>query len=150
MTHVTEIDAVVCETHVDARPETVFAFFTQADKLVRWMGSSAELEPTPGGVYAVDLNARDRARGNYLEVVPFQRVVFSFGWEGDALPRPGASTVEVTLTPDGGGTHVRLVHRGLASREVADQHRAGWDLYLARLAIAATGGDAGPDPNGGT
>jgi hypothetical protein len=55
--------------------------------------------------------------------------------------------VEVTLAPDGDGTHVRLVHRGLMTSEMREQHRVGWQLYLPRLAQSATGGDPGPDPN---
>jgi hypothetical protein len=36
------------------------------------------------------------------------------------------------------------VHRGLPDDAVAD-HTGGWDTYLGRLAVVATGGDAGPD-----
>jgi uncharacterized protein YndB with AHSA1/START domain len=138
----------VCETRVAARPETVFAFFTQPDKMVRWQGVRVDLDPRPGGVYAVDMSAQARVRGTFLEVVPFSRIVFTWGWEGDEvnLP-PGSSTVEVTLTPDGDGTHVRLVHRGLTTPVMRDQHRDGWQMYLGRLGIAALGGDPGPDPN---
>ena len=148
MTNITDIDAVVSETRIAAPPETVFAFFTQPEKLVRWQGATAQLDARPGGVYAVDYNLTVRARGTFLEVVPYSRIVFSWGWEGDtdACP-PGSSTVEVTLTPDGDGTHVRLVHRGLRTSDVRDLHRQGWQLYLPRLATAAAGGDPGPDPN---
>jgi uncharacterized protein YndB with AHSA1/START domain len=46
------------------------------------MGVEATLEPKPGGVYRVNANGKDIARGKFLEVVPHSRVVFSFGWEG--------------------------------------------------------------------
>ena len=36
------------------------------------------------------------------------------------------------------------MHRGLPDGAVGD-HTSGWDHYLERLAIAASGGDAGPD-----
>jgi hypothetical protein len=36
------------------------------------------------------------------------------------------------------------VHRGLPDDAVSD-HTHGWDHYLTRLSIAATGGDAGVD-----
>ena len=32
---------VVREVHVDARPETVFAFFTDPGKMTRWKGEPA-------------------------------------------------------------------------------------------------------------
>jgi Activator of Hsp90 ATPase homolog 1-like protein len=54
----------------------------------------------------------------------------------------------VTLQPDGSGTLLRLVHRGLPAGEV-EQHAHGWDLYLGRLVTAGAGGDPGPDPNAG-
>jgi uncharacterized protein YndB with AHSA1/START domain len=139
----------VCETHIAARPETVFAFFTDPEKMVRWKGTRAHLDARPGGVYSVDMNPTTRVRGTYLELQPPSRVVFTWGWADDdahGLP-PGSSTVEVTLTPDGEGTHVRLVHRGLTTVQMREMHRVGWDLYLPRLAIAASGGEAGPDPN---
>jgi uncharacterized protein YndB with AHSA1/START domain len=144
---VSEINAVVSEIRISAPPETVFDFFVDPTKMARWMGSRVEVDPRPGGAYALDINAQARARGAYLEVVPPSRVVFTFGWEADQAVPPGSSTVEVTLTPDGDGTHVRLVHRGLTVPEMREQHRHGWQHYLARLGIAAAGGDPGLDPN---
>jgi hypothetical protein len=71
--------------------------------------------------------------------------VFSWGHAGsDRLP-PGASMVEVRLSPAAGGTQVEIVHRGLPGPEVAG-HARGWPHFLARHAIAAAGGDPGPDP----
>jgi uncharacterized protein YndB with AHSA1/START domain len=145
---VSDIDSIVCETTIAAPPETVFSFFTDPDLYVRWMGAQAQLDPRPGGTYAVDINSASRARGTFVEVVPHSRILFTFGWEGDDQPvPPGASTVEVTLTAVPDGTHVRLHHRGLLQIEARNQHHEGWLLYLSRLKIAAAGGDAGPDPN---
>ena len=87
------------------------------------------------------------ARGEFVEIDPPRRVVFTWGWEGmDAVP-PGSSTVEVTFEPDGDATILRLVHRGLPSAEEVQQHSHGWDMYLGRLVVAGAGGDPGPDPN---
>jgi uncharacterized protein YndB with AHSA1/START domain len=87
----------------------------------------------------------DIARGEYVEIVPHSRVVFTWGWENSPIP-PGSTTVEISLTPDGDGTIVRLRHTGLASEAVL-QHDQGWNHYLSRLVIAAGGGDPGPDPH---
>src|SRR5262249_25729422 len=144
---VSNIDAVVCEIRIDANPQTVFAFFVDPNKMVRWIGSHVDLEPRPGGACAIDMNPHIRARGEYVEIVPHSRVVFTWGWLGDEVVPPGSSTVEVTLTPEGDGTHVRLVHRGLLTADMREQHRTGWQLYLPRLALAAVGGEPGPDPN---
>jgi hypothetical protein len=58
----------------------------------------------------------------------------------------GSSTVEIELVPNGMGTTLRFAHRGLPSDEAAQSHAHGWDHYLERLAVAARGGDPGPDP----
>ena len=83
--------------------------------------------------------------GEYVEVVPLQKVVFTFGWEQDGhqIP-PGSTTIEISLHPEGDKTRVRLVHRGLPDDAISD-HGRGWAHYLGRLAITATGGDAGAD-----
>lgn len=79
---VDERSAITREIRVAARPETVFAFLTDPAKMVRWMGGRVELDPRSGGVYRVEINTRDIARGEYVEVVPHRRVVFTWGWEG--------------------------------------------------------------------
>jgi uncharacterized protein YndB with AHSA1/START domain len=136
------------EVNIDASPETVFEFFTDPAKMVRWKGAQATLDPRPGGVYRVEMNEQAIVLGEYVEVDPPNRLVFTWGWEGDsAFTPPGSSTVEITLTPTADGTLVRLVHTGLPSAESAEAHGHGWDQYMPRLAIAATGGDPGPDPN---
>jgi uncharacterized protein YndB with AHSA1/START domain len=141
----TDTTAVTHEVHIEAEPETVFAFFTDPDKMIQWKGRRAELDPRPGGVYRVDVTGDHVARGEYVELDPPHRVVFTWGWEGgDAVP-PGSSTVEITLTEQAGGTLVRLEHRDLPETERAP-HGHGWDHYLERLVVAAGGGDAGPDP----
>ena len=142
----TEATAVTHEVHIEAEPETVFAFFTDPDKMIQWKGRQAELDPRPGGVYRVDVTGEHVVRGEYVELDPPHRVVFTWGWEGeDAVVPPGASTVEITLVEREGGTLVRLEHRDLPETERAP-HSHGWDHYLPRLAVAAAGGDAGPDP----
>jgi len=133
------------EIRIEARPETVFAFFTDPEKMIRWKGIQATLDARPGGIYRVDMNGKDVARGVYLEVEPPTRVVFSWGWESEEshLP-PGSSRVEITLTPDGDGTRVRLRHLDLPKTHVAD-HAAGWDTTCAAVEAGA-GRDPGPDP----
>ena len=139
-------EAVERQVRVAASPETVFSYFTDNQKMVEWKGFSATLDPRPGGVYRVEISDKNIARGEYVEVVPYSKVVFTWGWEGDGAPvPPGSTTVEVTLIPDGEHTIVRLRHYGLPV-EARDVHGEGWDHYMPRLAMAATGVDPGPDP----
>jgi uncharacterized protein YndB with AHSA1/START domain len=71
--------------------------------------------------------------------------VFTWGWEGSTTVPPGSSRVEVTLTPDGDGTILRLVHSGLPHAESILDHTQGWERYLDRLGTVAAGGDPGAD-----
>ena len=134
------------EVRIDAPADVVFEFFVDPEQMVRWMGVDADLDARPGGVFKVNVTGQDVARGEYVEVSPNERVVFTWGWETEANPvRPGSSTVEVTLEPDGPATLVRLRHLGLPGGP-DDRHAEGWDHYLGRLGVAVAGGDAGPDP----
>jgi uncharacterized protein YndB with AHSA1/START domain len=136
------------EIRIDAPPEAVFAHFTDPAKMVRWMGSDATLDPRPGGICRVNFVrelGEATATGEFVEVVPYSRVVFTWGWERDLFGVPPASTrVEVSLDPDGSGTLVRLVHHELPEEGV-EAHAAGWPRYLSRLSLVAAGGDPGPD-----
>ena len=141
-----DTDAVEQTVRIAARPETVFPFFTDPEKMTQWKGTWATLDPRPGGIYRVNVTGTAIARGEYVEVNPFTRVVFTWGWEGEgASVPPGSSTVEINLTPDGDGTIVRLRHYGLSAEDGAE-HLEGWTHYLGRLSVAAEGGDPGPDP----
>jgi uncharacterized protein YndB with AHSA1/START domain len=113
------------EILIAAPPDVVFPYFTDAERMCRWMGVSAELDARPRGVFRVDVNGRDIARGEYLEVVPYSRIVFTWGWEApDHEVPPGSSRVEVTLHPAPEGTVVRLRHRGL-SEAMREAHGHG-------------------------
>src|SRR5215207_2213821 len=126
-----EASAIERELRIEASPEVV--------------GRVAQLDPRPGGIFRCEIGFEHVARGEYLEARPGRRVVFTWGWEGDEeLVPPGSSTVEVDLIRDGAGTLLRFVHRGLPPESV-DGHGVGWDHYLARLRVTASGGEPGPD-----
>src|SRR6476659_4137089 len=113
---------------IEASPEVVFAHLVDPVRMVNWMGQRADLEPTPGGRFAVDVNDV-LFRGEYLEVDPPHRVVVSWGMLGSADLPPSSSRVEFTLTATGHGTALRLVHSGLPDSR-ARTHAAGWTNYL--------------------
>ena len=133
------------ELKIDADAATVFAFFTDPQHLVRWMGVSADVEPRPGGLYLLEVHEGHFARGEFKEVVPVSRLAYTFGWQDRADIPPGSSMVEIDLTPINGSTMVRFRHSGLPPAAVPD-HTSGWNHYLDRLILAASGRDPGPDP----
>jgi uncharacterized protein YndB with AHSA1/START domain len=136
-------EPVRASIHIEAPPESVYEHFVKPEAMVLWMGEYAVLEPEPNGRFEVDVQGAP-VRGRYLDLEPPNRLVISFGYAGsDSLP-PGASTVEVRLIAEAGGTLVELEHRDLPDEEAAG-HVRGWDHYLPRLATVAAGGDPGPD-----
>jgi uncharacterized protein YndB with AHSA1/START domain len=132
------------EKRIAARPSDVYAYLTDSVRWARWQGSSAEIEPIPGGLVRLAMGNEATAEGRFVELIPDQRVVFTWGWQGSPTLPPGSSTVEIELAPDGDGTLVRLTHRGLPPEDRA-VHEIGWEHYLPRLAVAAEGGDPGAD-----
>jgi uncharacterized protein YndB with AHSA1/START domain len=139
------------EMQIAASPETVWEFLVDPEKLARWKGRLAEtFEPRPGGAYRIEVVPGHVAAGEFVELDPPRRIVYTWGWEPDGdgpnVVPPGSSTVEIELVPDGAGTRLLFTHRDLPTRESADRHAHGWHHYLERLAVAAGGGDPGPDP----
>jgi uncharacterized protein YndB with AHSA1/START domain len=130
---------------VEAPPARVYELLTDAELLVEWMAPVVELDPRPGGVVTWAHVNGDRVVGEFVELVPGRRVVFTFGWDReDVRVPPGSTTVAIDLRAHDGGTMLRLVHSGLAG-PMADAHGGGWENYLARLAAVAEGRDPGPD-----
>ena len=142
---VTDTDIVVQEVLISASPETIFEFFTDPQKMTRWKGRTAELDPRPGGIYRVVMTDVAIAHGEYVQLVPNERIVFTWGWEGDGPVQPGSSTVEITLTPDNDKTRLTLIHKDLPADQLAP-HDEGWSHFLPRLVTVLEGGDPGPDP----
>jgi uncharacterized protein YndB with AHSA1/START domain len=133
--------------HIAATPETVFPYFTDPARYAQWMGNDATLDPVPGGTYRVSMRDGVEAAGEFIEVDPPHRLVFTWGWTHDHAVAAGTTRVVVTLEEEDGGTRVLLRHHDLPDAEQLGHHRKGWELYLARLAILVPGGDPGPEPN---
>jgi uncharacterized protein YndB with AHSA1/START domain len=104
--------------------------------MLAWIGQHAELDATPGGVFAVDIDGTP-VRGEYLEVDPPHTVVISWGVLGNEQLPAGSSRVEFRLTPTTAGTRLDLSHTGLPAVE-QPSHAIGWRHFLTRLAHAAT------------
>jgi uncharacterized protein YndB with AHSA1/START domain len=124
-------DAVVAGVRIEATPDVVFPYLTDASLMVRWIGEWAELDPVPGGAFALNIESA-LARGTFLVVEPPHRVVFSWGSPGSETMPAGSTTVEITLTADGDETIVELFHRGLPV-DKHESHIHGWTTFLGRL-----------------
>jgi uncharacterized protein YndB with AHSA1/START domain len=136
------------EIQIAAPPATVFAFLTDPQKIVSWMGLEASTELHPGGLFylkGVTGDLARAARGAFREVVPVHRLAYSFGWEGGEEVPPGSSLIEIDLIDKDSGTLLRMTHSGLPNAAQCASHNEGWAHYLGRLACAAAGKDPGAD-----
>ena len=131
--------------HVAATPEEVWPYLTDGSLWSRWQGAGATVEAVPGGIYRMRMADGSEASGRVVDVEPHRRMTFTWGWTGAPFElTPGSTTVEITLEPQDNGTLIRLVHRDLPA-PLIEPHAIGWEHYLGRLAIVATGQDPGVD-----
>lgn len=105
--------------------------------------SGAEMDVRPGGEYRVTIERPPEAPGTtylvgtYLEVVPPERLVYTFGWEGTPYLEQLEdvdSRVIVQFRDLGGSTEVSITHERLDTEELRAFHRWGWAGALERLA----------------
>lgn len=144
--------AIQIERRMPGPPETVFVHFTDADLHLKWLGTSVELDPRPGGAYVVTFGEFGQIRGQYLELDPPHRLVLLWGWldgGGTAMSqvRPSSTRVEIDLIPEGAETIVRVRHLGIPA-DVTATVTWGWTTYFDRLAMACGHGALAPDPFG--
>jgi uncharacterized protein YndB with AHSA1/START domain len=125
---------------INASPETVWAYWTDPERMCAWWAAAAELDPRPGGICRVDSKSGGIMQGEFVELVPFERLVFTFGWEpaegAPAVP-PRSTRVEVRFVADAGDTIMTLRHSGIPASE-AGRHHEGWDYFLPLLVEAAS------------
>ena len=124
-----------------AAREEVFRAWTEADLVRQWFkprgGSSpgAEMDVRVGGRYRWAMKLLGHvyyAVGEYIEVDPPKRLVFTFGWER-ALVRLTDSVVTVEFIDRAHETEVVITHERLPSRGQRALHAAGWRVCLSNL-----------------
>jgi uncharacterized protein YndB with AHSA1/START domain len=138
MTRIDSSETLTKELFIACRPETLFKFFIDPEKMIRWMGTNVILEPKIGGKYRIDINGSDIALGEYIELVHNEKIVMTFGWEKSKLVPPGSSTLEFLLTPKDNGTLLLLTHYDLPAEEIAS-HQKGWAHFMTQLQLIAEG-----------
>jgi uncharacterized protein YndB with AHSA1/START domain len=126
---------------IKAAPAKVFEAWTQPEVLALWWGphhthvTEAEIDAREGGrfriVLAEESGTQHEVSGTYAEIVPEQRLVFSWAWT-NAPER--VSRVTVVFRPIPEGTEVTLTHDRFADEGTATRHRRGWTESLDRLA----------------
>jgi uncharacterized protein YndB with AHSA1/START domain len=118
---------------IQASPETVFRFFTDSARWAKWWGAGSSIEARAGGKVLICNPGGIQTLGEVLEVVPPERIVFTYGFaSGEPIP-PGSSRVTISLEPCEAGTRLHLLHE-FPEAAVRDEHVQGWRYQLALFA----------------
>ena len=92
-------NAVEVSVYIAAEPETVFPYFIDPGRYVQWMGRDATLEAVPGGSYRIFMREGVEAVGEFVEIDPPRRVVFTWGWTTTPPSRPAPRAWSSRCTP---------------------------------------------------
>lgn len=101
------------EIYIDAPPKAVYRTLTSPVNIVRWMPPHIRLGRHAYRAWRIDVNGRPMVRSRPLKLIPDRKVMFAWGC---AVRRRFAiidSLVVISLTPQGDGTRVHLIHRKL-------------------------------------
>jgi uncharacterized protein YndB with AHSA1/START domain len=127
----------------NAPRERVFRAWTDAQELACWFAPSPDytivvpqLELREGGRYVIEMHHKagnvHRAGGTYREVLPPEKLSFTWQWLGNESAVE--SVVSVYFRDLGKTTEIRLTHELLPSAEEREQHSQGWNGCFEQLA----------------
>jgi uncharacterized protein YndB with AHSA1/START domain len=129
---------------IDVPRDRVYAAWTDPGLAKQWWGPEVcqthELvcEGRPGGTFRWVLSAPDgermTAHGEFRDVIPGRKVVYTWQWADDPDWENTESLVTVEFREiDKTRTELRLTHEKLPSRQSRDNHTAGWSSALDKL-----------------
>jgi uncharacterized protein YndB with AHSA1/START domain len=128
---------------INVPADRVYEAWTDPAQLRQWFGPenvrtrNITADVRVGGKYRWDLTSPEgeemSAFGEYKELVPGKRIVFTWRWDDDEAWENRTSVVTIKLFERPGGTELRFRHEQLPSEESRDRHNDGWNSLLDRL-----------------
>jgi uncharacterized protein YndB with AHSA1/START domain len=125
---------------IKAKRERVYAAWTDPELMKKWFAPgtmtvpAAEANAIEGGQYHIQMRKESgelhTAYGEYQQIIPQQKLVFTWGWEG---PNHYETLVTVEFNDKDGGTEVILTHERFKDAEDARHHTEGWQGCLESL-----------------
>ena len=124
-------------------PEKLYRAFLQPHALSKWLPPHGytchvhQLDAQAGGRFRITFcnfstNHEVSFGGEYLELVPNERIRYTNQFEDPSLP--GALTVSVTLRAAWGGTDLSIVQDGIPQMIPLEMCYLSWQESLAQLA----------------
>jgi glutathione S-transferase len=128
---------------INAPRDCVYTAWTDPAQLKEWFGPenvrtrNFTADARVGGKYRWDLINEEgedmTISGEYRELVPAKKIVFTWKWDDDEAWTNTDSVVTVELSDRDCGTELRLIHEKLPSEESRDRHNEGWNSVLDKL-----------------
>ena len=131
----------VIERDLPGSPVHAFRFWSEHARKRQWTSCHPDwtvledvLDVRVGGRYRISFNSGDgnynEVGGVYREVVPNERLVFSWAWHSTPERE---SLVTVSIKPDGAGTLLTFRHEQFADETARDNHQRGWTEFFVNL-----------------
>ncbi len=128
---------------VRSDPERVYRAFLDADAMAKWIPPYGftctvhHMDAQVGGTYRMTFTNFGTGNGHsfggeYLELVPFEKIRYSDRFDDPNLP--GEMQTTVTLTPVSCGTELNIVQEGIPEAIPPEMCYLGWQESLAQLA----------------
>ena len=129
---------------IDAAPAEVFRAFTDPALMQQWWGPPGyttprcDMDVRVGGRYHLTMASEKGPEhdlcGEYREIVPDQRLVYTFVWQdGDYAHHEMLVTLE--FRPAGDRTELHFTQVKLPSEKARDEHDHGWSGSFDRLTV---------------
>lgn len=134
---------LLIERVFNAPRELVFQAWTDPEHIRQWFGPrdyparEMTMDVRPGGRWRGCLRSTETGNdlwlgGVYREIVPPERLVFTFAWEEEG-ERGLETLVTIAFTERGGKTHMVFRQAPFQSDSERDGHRGGWTSTFDRL-----------------
>jgi uncharacterized protein YndB with AHSA1/START domain len=129
------------ERTFNAPAQRVFEAWTSPEVMRRWWHvgrdwetSVAEVDLRVGGAVRVMMRDPEKGKeygggGQYLEIDPPRRLVFTWYWDGNDTRQ----IIEIDFEEADGVTTVRFTHRDLWNEEAVRDHEDGWSKCFDNL-----------------
>ncbi|MBU0620765.1 MAG: SRPBCC family protein [Gammaproteobacteria bacterium] len=126
-----------------AKPERIYKAFLNAEAMAKWLPPYGftctvhHLDARVGGAFRMSFTNFTTGNGHsfggeYLELVPSQKISYSDKFDDPNLP--GMMKTTVTLTPVSCGTEIGIVQDGVPEVIPTEMCYLGWQESLAQLA----------------
>ena len=123
----------------DSPAAVVFRAWTDSAQIQKWLRPNKEIiaqlvevDLCVGGKFRIGYKVPDSGElniiaGQYHEVVPNRRLVFSWTWEIHPEFPQEETLVTVELAEEAGQTELTLTHQRFPTKSMRDTHRWGWN-----------------------